>query len=251
MSPTSLPLRRLTPLWTDARHYQIAALSALVFFNFGWIDFGARPLNSALAVGFALATQVVCARTLQAAEPRPALAADHRAVAVAAAARRRPVGACARRHHRDRLEIRAAHRRQAHLESGRLRHRRAALHGPGRSVDFARAVGHQRVVRGTHLASSRSWCSPRARRADMALFFLGSHAALLLARAFWLGDPLDDPAASTAERLAPHLRVLHDLRSAHHARFAARPLPVRVLGRAARRTISPSSCRCGRRSTSR
>ena len=33
----------------------------------------------------------------------------------------------------------------------------------------------------------------RARRADVALFFLGSHAALLLARAFWLGDPLTIP----------------------------------------------------------
>src|SRR5882724_10308047 len=32
-----------------------------------------------------------------------------------------------------------------------------------------------------------------ARRSDMALFFLGSHAALLLARAYWLGDPLAIP----------------------------------------------------------
>jgi enediyne biosynthesis protein E5 len=33
----------------------------------------------------------------------------------------------------------------------------------------------------------------RARRADIALFFLGSDALLLLARAFWLGDPLAIP----------------------------------------------------------
>jgi enediyne biosynthesis protein E5 len=32
-----------------------------------------------------------------------------------------------------------------------------------------------------------------AQRADIALFFLGSHAALLLARALWLGDPLAIP----------------------------------------------------------
>jgi enediyne biosynthesis protein E5 len=32
-----------------------------------------------------------------------------------------------------------------------------------------------------------------ARRSDMALFFLGCHAALLLARAAWLGDPLVIP----------------------------------------------------------
>jgi Na+-transporting NADH:ubiquinone oxidoreductase subunit NqrB len=32
-----------------------------------------------------------------------------------------------------------------------------------------------------------------ARRADIALFFLGSHATLLMARAAWLGDPLAIP----------------------------------------------------------
>jgi Na+-transporting NADH:ubiquinone oxidoreductase subunit NqrB len=32
-----------------------------------------------------------------------------------------------------------------------------------------------------------------ARRSDIAIFFLGSHAVLLLARAFWLGDPLAIP----------------------------------------------------------
>src|SRR5882757_9034315 len=49
-------------LLTDARHFQIAALSVLVIFNIGWIDFGARSLNSALAVGSALATQAFCWR---------------------------------------------------------------------------------------------------------------------------------------------------------------------------------------------
>src|SRR5262249_25335040 len=42
-----------------------------------------------------------------------------------------------------------------------------------------------------------------------------------------------DPAAPAAERLAADLRVLHDLRSAHVAGFAARPLPVRARGGAA------------------
>src|SRR5262249_15326796 len=35
--------------FADARHYQIAALATLLFFNVGWLDFGAKPLNSALA----------------------------------------------------------------------------------------------------------------------------------------------------------------------------------------------------------
>src|SRR3954447_7976792 len=46
----------------DARHYQIAALSTLVVFNLGWIDFGAQPANSALALAAALLTQIVCSR---------------------------------------------------------------------------------------------------------------------------------------------------------------------------------------------
>ncbi len=48
--------------WSDARHYQIAALATLVVFNLGWIDFGARPLNTALALGASLLTQIVCSR---------------------------------------------------------------------------------------------------------------------------------------------------------------------------------------------
>src|SRR5262245_7733221 len=47
-------------LWSDARHYQIAALSTLLVFNLGWLDFGARPLNSALAIASTLATQALC-----------------------------------------------------------------------------------------------------------------------------------------------------------------------------------------------
>jgi len=45
---------RQSPLWSDARHYQIAALASLLLINFVWIDFGAKPLNSALAIASAL-----------------------------------------------------------------------------------------------------------------------------------------------------------------------------------------------------
>ncbi len=142
-------LKRLfaAPFWSDARHYQIAALSTLLIYNLGWLDFGARPLNSALAIASALATQAVLHLVVQAAGVRSALAADHRAVAEPAAARGRALAACARRRHRHRLEIRLPHRRQAHLESGRLRHRGAAVHLE-RGVDFARRVGLDGLVRG-------------------------------------------------------------------------------------------------------
>jgi hypothetical protein len=46
--------------WTDARHYQIAALSTLLLFNLVFLDFGAQPLNSVLAIAFALTTQALC-----------------------------------------------------------------------------------------------------------------------------------------------------------------------------------------------
>jgi len=48
--------------WADARHFQIAALGALLAINFAWLDFGARPLASALALAGALATQAACSR---------------------------------------------------------------------------------------------------------------------------------------------------------------------------------------------
>ncbi len=57
-----MPKRLSRPFWSDARHYQIAALSTLLIFNIGWLDFGARPLNSALAIAGALATQALCTR---------------------------------------------------------------------------------------------------------------------------------------------------------------------------------------------
>ncbi len=48
--------------WSDARHFQIVALSSLLAVNFIWIDFGAKPLYSALAIASALLTQIVCSR---------------------------------------------------------------------------------------------------------------------------------------------------------------------------------------------
>src|SRR5262245_1552120 len=58
----SIPFGRR--FWADARHYQIAALACLLGVNFFWLDFGARPLASALAIASALATQAVCSRAV-------------------------------------------------------------------------------------------------------------------------------------------------------------------------------------------
>jgi enediyne biosynthesis protein E5 len=177
---------------SDARHYQIAALATLLIYNFGWIDFGARPLNSALALAGALATQAFCTWwfKLPAFDPRSPLITG--------------------------LSL-----------SLLLRADEPWLHALAAVI----AIGSKFVLRldGKHIwnpagfaivvllfaTSSHVWISPgswgtnvwfaallgffailvlsAAGRSDMALFFLGSHAALLFARALWLGDPLAIP----------------------------------------------------------
>jgi enediyne biosynthesis protein E5 len=178
-------------LWSDARHYQIAALSTLLIFNFGWLDFGARPLNSALAIVSSFATQALCSRYYG----LPSI--DLRSPLITG------------------LSL-----------SLLLRADEAWLHALAGVI----GIGSKFVLRidGKHiwnpaglaivvllLTSNNVWISPgqwgsavwfaallgffailvlhAARRSDMALFFLGSHAALLFARAWWLGDPIAIP----------------------------------------------------------
>jgi enediyne biosynthesis protein E5 len=178
-------------LWSDARHYQIAALSTLLIFNFGWLDFGARPLNSALAIVSSFATQALCSRYYG----LPSI--DLRSPLITG------------------LSL-----------SLLLRADEAWLHALAGVI----GIGSKFVLRidGKHiwnpaglaivvllLTSNDVWISPgqwgsavwfaallgffailvlhAARRSDMALFFLGSHAALLFARAWWLGDPIAIP----------------------------------------------------------
>jgi Na+-transporting NADH:ubiquinone oxidoreductase subunit NqrB len=180
------------PFWRDARHYQIVALATLVIFNFGWIDFGARPVNSALALIGALATQIACSRLA-------GIPLDLRSPLITGLSLS--------------LLLRADEP-WIHLLAGII------------------AIGSKFVLRldGKHIwnpagfaivvllftAKSHVWISPgswgsnvwfaallvffailvlgAARRSDIAIFFLGTHAALLLARALWLGDPLAIPA---------------------------------------------------------
>src|SRR5262249_3658694 len=62
VSAPARPGRLWAYLRSDARHFQIAALATLLAFNFAFLDFGARPLNSALAILGSLATQALCSR---------------------------------------------------------------------------------------------------------------------------------------------------------------------------------------------
>ena len=56
------PRRVAALLCSDARHFQIVALASLLGLNFAFLDFAARPLNSALAIAASLATQALCSR---------------------------------------------------------------------------------------------------------------------------------------------------------------------------------------------
>jgi Na+-transporting NADH:ubiquinone oxidoreductase subunit NqrB len=177
--------------WSDARHYQIAALSTLLVYNIGWIDFGAQPLNSVLAIGGALATQALCTYvfSLPGFDPRSPLITG--------------------------LSL-----------SLLLRTDEPWLHALAAVI----AIGSKFVFRidGKHiwnpagfaivvllLAADGVWISPgqwgstvwlaallcffailvlhAARRSDIAIFFLATHASFLLLRAVWLGDPLAIP----------------------------------------------------------
>ncbi len=177
--------------WSDARHYQIAALATLLVYNLGWVDFGARPLNSVLAIGAALATQALCTYVFALPEfdPRSPLITG--------------------------LSL-----------SLLLRTQEPSLH----AVAGVIAIGSKFAFRvnGKHiwnpagfaivallLGANGVWISPgqwgstvwfaallcffailvlrAARRSDIAIFFLAAHAILLLLRAVWLGDPLAIP----------------------------------------------------------
>jgi enediyne biosynthesis protein E5 len=178
-------------LWSDARHYQIAALATLLAINFTSIDFGAKPLASALAIGGAVAMQVACSRFF---------GLPH-------------------------VDLRSPLITGLSL-SLLLRADEPWLHAVAGII----AIGSKFVLRidGRHIwnpagfaivvllvGTTHVWISPgqwgaeiwfatlvsffailvlhAARRSDVALFFLGSHAVLLLARAVWLGDPLAIP----------------------------------------------------------
>ena len=176
---------------SDARHYQIVALASLLTFNLGWLDFGARPLNSAFALAACLVTQVACSRVF-------GVPLDLRSPLITG------------------LSL-----------SLLLRADEPWIHALAGLI----AIGSKFVLRvdGKHIwnpaglaivvllfaTPSHVWISPgswgsgvwfaallvfcailvlgAARRSDIAIFFLGTHAALLLARALWLGDPLAIP----------------------------------------------------------
>jgi Na+-transporting NADH:ubiquinone oxidoreductase subunit NqrB len=175
----------------DARYFQIVALSTLLAINFFWIDFGAKPLYCALAIASTLATQAVCSRVFG----LPQL--DLRSPLITGLSLS--------------LLLRATEPWLPAIAGVIAITSKFVLRIDGKHIWNPAGVAIVVLL----FASNGVWISPgqwgssiwlgtllvffailvlqAAQRSDMALFFLGSHLALLLARAYWLGDPLAIP----------------------------------------------------------
>ena len=182
------PRRLAAQLCADARHFQIFALATLLTFNFVFLDFGARPLNSALAIATSLATQALCSRLWG----LPAI--DLRSPLITGLSLSLLLRA-------DAALIHAAAAAIAIASKFILRIDGKHVWNPAGFAIVALLV----------LAPEHVWISPgqwgagiwfatlvsflafmvlsSAGRADIALFFLAAHGALLIVRAGWLGDP--------------------------------------------------------------
>jgi Na+-transporting NADH:ubiquinone oxidoreductase subunit NqrB len=176
--------------YPDARYFQIAALGVLLTLNFTLIDFGAGPLPSAIAIGAALSTQFVCARVA-------GMPLDWRSPLITGLSLSLLLRA-------DALWLYAAAGAIAIASKFLLRIDGKHIFNP---------AGLAIVI--LLFTSNGVWISPgqwgteiwfaaltgcfavlvlsAARRADIAVFFFASHAALLFARALWLGDPFAIP----------------------------------------------------------
>jgi enediyne biosynthesis protein E5 len=182
---------RSPPFLADARHLQIAALAGLLAINFLFIDFGAKPMASALAIGASVATQMACAWwfSLKHLDLRSPLITGLSLSLLLRA---------------DEPSLHAAAGALAILSKFVLRRGDKHVFNPAGFAIVALLVLSDHVwispgQWGTSIwfAALTAFCAilvlRAARRADIAVFFLVSHAALLLARAWWLGDPLAIP----------------------------------------------------------
>ena len=185
----------------DARHFQIASLAILLAINFLYIDFGAKPPASALAIAASLVMQAACAWWFGLKQ------LDLRSPLITGLSLSLLLRA-------DAASLHALAGVIAILSKFVIRRDDKHVFNP---AGFA-------IVALLLLSPDHVWISPgqwgtsiwfaslvafcailvlhAARRADIAIFFLASHAGLLLARALWLGlsfDPRND---------GPRLRLL-------------------------------------------
>ena len=171
---------------SDARHFQIGALFCLLAINFAAIDFGARPLASALAIAACLIAQAVFSRATN-------IPLDLRSPLITGLSLSLLLRAEAPWLHALAGVIAIASKFLLRIEGKHIFNpaglaivalllaRTGVWISPGQwgsSLWFAALVGFLAIL-----------VLQRARRADIAIYFLLSHAAFLGARALWLGDP--------------------------------------------------------------
>jgi enediyne biosynthesis protein E5 len=177
--------------WSDARHFQIVALASLLLLNFFWIDFGAKPGYSALAILSALVTQIVCARLVG----LPHI--DLRSPLITGLSLSLLLRA-------DAAWLPALAGVIAIASKFIFRFENKHIWNPAGFAIVALLFTQHGIWISPGLWGSSIWLAAllvffailvlqAAQRSDIALFFLGSHAALLFARATWLGDPLAIP----------------------------------------------------------
>jgi enediyne biosynthesis protein E5 len=249
----------LRPRWrpTDPRYYQIAALSVLLTVSMTMLDLGARPLPSAFAIASALATQAACSRlwhlprfdwrsplitglslSLLLRADEPWLPAAAGAIAILSKFALRIDGKHVWNPAGFAIVLLLFGTDHAWISPGQW----------GTSLWFATVVAFFAIL---VLQASRS--------SDIALFFLGSHAALLLARAWWLGDPwaiplhqlesdsllifpffmISDPKTSPDARLARLLFPLAVALLAHWLAFFMQMRPALYVALVALSPINP------------
>jgi Na+-transporting NADH:ubiquinone oxidoreductase subunit NqrB len=177
--------------WSDARHFQIVALASLLLVNVGWIDFGARPAYSALAILATLATQIVCARL--SGQPHvdlrsPLITGLSLSLLLRADAAWLPALAGV---------IAIASKYIFRIDGKHIWNPAGfaivVLLLTGQGVWISPGQWGTSIWLATLLVFFAILVLQAAQRSDIALFFLGSHAALLAARAVWLGDPMAIP----------------------------------------------------------
>src|SRR5579859_782758 len=174
----------------DARHWQIAALGTLVLYSFIYLDFGAKPLLTLVALTCVLLTQWACARLSR----RPF---EWRSGLITGLSLS--------------LLLRTGDPWIMMLAAVLAISSKFLIQLHGKHLFNPAAFGIVFVLLATHGA----WVSPgqwgasiwvaalvfllggavltHAPRLDTAVAFLAAHFALLIARATWLGDPISIP----------------------------------------------------------
>ena len=177
-------------LTADPRYWQIAALATLIAYSFAFLDFGAQPVLSVCAIAATVAAQFVCARLWRASfEWRSAMITG---LSLS-------------------LLLRTNDPTIMALAGVAAITSKFLIRLDGKHIFNPAAFGIVLVL----VTTGRAWVSPgqwgasmwvttmivmmggmvltRAPRLGTAAAFLATHLALLLVRAWWLGDPVAIP----------------------------------------------------------